>query len=171
MNWLDILILVIVSFLSFLGWRTGLVRAAVALGGLAAGIYIAGQFFDELGPQLKSFIDNENGARVAAFLILFLMVMAGAVVAGKIVRQVLTLLLLGWVDKMGGLGLGALVGLALCTGLALLVRSFPIGGLDQTVESSLLGSFLVENSPAVLGLLPRDFDLPAQLDLPSESVP
>lgn len=150
MNWLDAVILIVSFILAVIGWRTGIVRALVAFGGVGLAISLASKFFRELAEHLGDVISNENGAKALAFVIIFVVVILAAVIAGAIIRRVLQKLLLGWVDPVGGAILGILVAVGLCAGLSWLMQEFPIGGLDLAVRESLLASFLVDNYPVAL---------------------
>ena len=157
-NWLDGIVVIVVLVLGLIGWKTGIIRAVVALGGTAVGLFLAGQYYDDLGEQLESVIENPDGARVAGFVIIFLTIFVGAIIAGRLLRSVLRQLYLSWVDNAAGSAVGAFVGVALCTGLAVVLAVFPFGNLDKTVEDSLFGDFLVDNFTAVRTLLPEEFD-------------
>ena len=159
MNWLDAVIAIIILAVAYVGWKIGIVRAAVALGGTALGLFLAGQYYDDLGRQLERLIDAPNGAKVAAFLIIFAAVVVGAILVGKAVRRLLQVILLEWVDRVGGALLGALVGAALSTGLAAGLQAFPVLDLSRAVRDSLLADFLLRHYPAVLALLPKEFDI------------
>lgn len=158
MNWLDIVILTIVALLTFVGWRNGVLRVVVLLGGAVLGVYLAGQYYQTLGTQLESIISSPNGAKAAAFVIVFLIVLSIASVIVKALRGLLRVALLSWLDNGIGAILGAVVGLAISTGIAMGLQAFPIFDLAQAVQASFLGSFLVNNFPVILSLLPKEFD-------------
>ncbi len=75
------------------------------------------------------------------------------------------MLMLGWVDKGGGLVVGILLSFALMSAVLSVVDSFPVLSLEETVAESTFGSFLVEDFSVILEapkLLPDDLasDLP-----------
>ena len=109
MNWLDIVILTIVALLTFVGWRNGVLRVVVLLGGAVLGVYLAGQYYQTLGTQLESIISSPNGAKATAFVIVFLIVLSMASVIVKALRGLLRIALLSWLDN----GIGAILGLSL----------------------------------------------------------
>ena len=105
MNWVDIVILVLVIGLGFMGWRNGVIRLVFTLIGGIVGLVLAGQLFDDLAP-LVPIGDKEGVQQLIAFGVIFLAVLIGAWIAARLVKAVLTILLLGWVDSLAGLAIG-----------------------------------------------------------------
>lgn len=161
MNWLDIAIVVVVLGLTFLGWRTGVIRAAAAMVGVIAGVYLAGQFHEAVTDVLDTVITNPNGAKIAAFVLVFLVTLAAAAVAGGLLRRALKLFLLGWADGVVGGALGLVVGVSLMGALTLGLCAFPIGGLGKAVEDSTMAQSFM---PVVSGLLPEQIARYVDLD-------
>ena len=165
MNWLDIIILVIAGIAALIGWRIGLIRAVTSLVGIIVAIVLASQFFKEVAPLFEGVLDSENGANILGFLLIFVAVLIVTAVASTFVRSVINMLMLGWVDKGGGLVVGILLSFALMSAVLSVVDSFPVLSLEETVAESTFGSFLVEDFSVVLEapkLLPDDLtsDLP-----------
>ena len=159
MNWLDIVILVMTGVAALIGWRIGLVHTALSIVGIAVAIVLAGDFFQDVAPLFERIVDSENGANVLGFLLVFVVVLLAAAIVGAIVRKVLAKLMLGWIDAVGGLVLGAFLSLVLVSAVLSVVDSFPILDLEETIAESVIGSFLVEDFDVVLTapeLLPDD---------------
>ncbi len=64
--------------------------------------------------------------------------------------------MLGWVDKVGGAAIALFIGLGSLSALLAILTRFPVGGVDKTIEASLLGSFLVDNFRLLIALLPQE---------------
>lgn len=160
MNWLDIVILAAVGFITLAGWRMGGIHMGVTGAGIVVGIALASRLHDRVKPVITRFVDSENGAEVGAFIGIFILVLAASVVAGWTVRSVLNRLMLGPVDKVVGLGVGVAVTFAIGSALLSAVQSYPVFGLEDTIASSTLGSFLADNFDVVmrgLRFVPDDF--------------
>lgn len=158
MNWLDILIIVVVGLLAFMGWRRGVLQVVIALGGVIVGIAVAGRIYKPLGSAFSGVIDSEGMAQIAAFAVIFLAIMAAAMFLGRLVRQTLRFLLLAWVDNLAGMALGALVGAAISSALIIAMGVLPVASLKNAVEDSALATGLVDNMRVLLALLPKEFD-------------
>ena len=68
--------------------------------------------------------------------------------------------MLGWIDKLGGLVLGGLVGIGLFVGVAGLLVNFPISGVSAFVEQSVLVKELTladQDLSSVLSFVPEWF--------------
>ena len=155
MNWLDIVILVIVAASTFVGLRNGLIKTVLSLTGLIIGIILAGRYYVSLAERL-SFIPQDNIAQVVAFALILIVVMVIAAVLAAILKWVTSLVMLGWVNHLGGAVLGFVLGAIFGAALLTLWVKFP--SASGTIKSSSLANLLLDRFPAVLSLLPDEFD-------------
>jgi membrane protein required for colicin V production len=155
MNWLDIIIAVILAVATFYGLKTGIIKAVLSLVGLIVGVVLAGRYYSALAGSL-TFISNEGVARAVAFGAIIIMVMVIAAVLAGVLKWLTRLVMLGWVNHLGGAILGLLLGAIFCGALLTLWGNF-LGAPDVFTESALAG-FLLDGFPAVLALLPDEFD-------------
>jgi len=154
MNWLDILLIIVLLVFVILGFRQGIIRGALLLAGMVIGALVAGYFYIDLGDWLP--ISNTTTARIVAFLIIFGIILILAMIAAFMLRKAATALKLGFLDKLLGALFGFVAG-AVITGvvLALLAHFFNV---ESTIGESWVASMLLERVPAVLALLPEEFD-------------
>ena len=162
MNWVDIMILVLVLGAGFMGWRNGVIRWAFTLVGGIIGVVLAGQLYKTLAPAVP-FGDSDAVKQLVAFGVIFVAVMIGAWIAARIVRATLNVLLLGWVDTAGGIGVGVLVGAVAATAIISVMGSLPVGAVQDAVNESTLAEPLSDNLGFVRGFLPSEFDQIQQL--------
>ena len=154
MNWLDILILVGLTVPAFVGLRRGLIKSALSLAGIIIGVVLAGNFYQSFSKTL-AFIHNEDAANIIAFVLILVAVMAIAAVLACLLKSAARVVMLGWVDNVGGAVFGLLMGAILWGAiLAIWVKLFD----SELVTASLLASVLLDKFPLVLGLLPGEFD-------------
>ena len=154
MHWLDIIIAVVLIFPIFTGLKQGLIKAALSLAGLIVGVILASNFYQQLAGAL-GFIANKDIANVVAFIVVLVVVMIIANVAAALLKATAKVVMLGWVDHLGGAVFGFLMG-AMFMGaiLAAFVKFFGTG----MVTESWLAAILLDKFPLVLGLLPSEFD-------------
>ncbi|MFQ5826205.1 MAG: CvpA family protein [Dehalococcoidia bacterium] len=157
MNWLDWAILIILVVSAFSGLKRGLIKTVISLAGLIIGIILAGQFDTALAAKL-TFIPKPELARTAAFVIILVAALVASNWAASLLRKVASMLLLGWLDRLGGGALGVVMGGAICGALLAMAAKFPFFNLEGSVSSSWLAAILLDKFPLLLAFLPEEFD-------------
>lgn len=155
MNWLDIVILVLIAVPTVTGLKIGIIKALFTVVGMIIGVVLAGRFSEQLGGVL-TFISDPGWAKIAAFAIILIAVMVIASVLAAVIKWVISAVLLGWVNRLGGAVLGFIMGAVFCGALLSIWVKFI--GAGETIDSSALARFLLDIFPFVLALLPAEFD-------------
>ncbi|MBI2288409.1 MAG: CvpA family protein [Chloroflexi bacterium] len=155
MNWLDIVILIILGIATFSGLRIGIIKAALSLAGMIAGVILAGRYYIPLAGQL-SFIPQDNVAKGVAFAIILIGTMLIASTLAMLLKWAVSAVMLGWVNHLGGAAFGLVLGAIFCG--ALLATTARFLGLSEVISQSSLATILLDRFPAVLALLPDEFD-------------
>ena len=189
MNWLDIVIVAVVVIAALAGAKTGLIAAAFTAVGILIGLPLAGQISDKIGGLFDEATTSDTVVTVVSYAIIVIAALVIGGVVARIIRPFLsaaTLGLAGMADKLGGLGLGAIIGLAVSGGLILGMARFAynfevpelvadripdVAQTRESVEGALTDSVLVpifiditDAIPAsALGYVPSDFK--ASLDI------
>jgi membrane protein required for colicin V production len=155
MNWLDIVIIVILAIGVFMGLKTGLIKMVITLAGLILAIFLAGRLYQALADKM-TFISSEKAAQILAYIIILVLVMIAAAVVAWLLSKIVSAILLGWLNRLGGAIFGLLIG-AIFMGAILAIWA-EYGGGTGTISHSWLGKLLVDKFPLVLALLPGEFD-------------
>lgn len=158
MNWLDIVIIVIIVVPMFLGFRRGLIGTILPLVGIVLGVIVAGRGYGSVANWLSNWLESPAQAKIVAFILIFILFMIAITVVTKLVRGFLGFLLLGWIDKFGGLVFGLVMGGVVAGALLSIVSRFFTARVEATVADSALAAFLLDKFPFVLYLLPKEFD-------------
>jgi len=154
MNWLDIVIMIGIGVVTFFGVRKGIIKIALTLAGLVVGIFLAGRYY-VLFSQHLTFIHQPGWAKVAAFAIIFIGVMAIAIVLARLLGRAASAMMLGWANRLGGGILGFVVGALFCG--ALLAMWVKFLGMTGAIAGSTIAPILLNQFPRVLVLLPKEF--------------
>jgi len=154
MNWLDIVIIVVIALSVFNGLRSGLIKMLFSVAGIIVGIILAGRFADDFAGVL-TFIPDD-WAKIAAFAIILVAVMIVAWILGTVLSKLISLVLLGWVNRIAGAVLGLFIGAFLMGAILSIWVNYL--GPSETVSNSALANFLLDKFPIALGLLPSEFD-------------
>ncbi len=156
MHWLDIVIIVVIAISAFIGLRIGIIKAILSLAGLIVGVILAGSYYVPLSEQL-AFIPQANVAKIVAFAIILIGVMIIASVLAWLLKKVASMMMLGWVNRVGGAVFGLALGAIFCSALlAIWVKFLGIAG---AIAESGLATILLDRIPVVLALLPDEFDV------------
>ncbi len=156
MVWLDIVILVVLAVGTFIGLRIGIIKAALSLAGLIVGVILAGRYNVPLS-KLLSFIPQAEVAKVVAFAIILIGVLLAAGILAAVLKWITSVVMLGWVNHLGGAVFGLVLGAILCG--ALLATWVKFLGMPEVINKSTLAVILLDHFPVVLALLPGEFDV------------
>ena len=154
MNWLDMAILVIIAVPTFISLKAGVIKAVLSLAGLIVGILLAGRYYATLAEQL-TFISQNSLANIAAFAIILIGIMIITGVVASLLKWIVSAIMLGWVNRIGGAVFGFLLGALFCSALLAIWAKF-LG--TATLEDSALAILLLDRFPMILALLPGEFD-------------
>ncbi|MFC2066035.1 CvpA family protein [Chloroflexota bacterium] len=154
MNWLDITIIVLIVIPTFIGLSRGLIKAVLSLVGVIVGVILAGQYHAALGAQL-TFISQPNVANIVAFAIILIGVMIIAGVTASLLKSMVSAVMLGWVNHLGGAAFGFALGAIFCGALLAIWAKFL--GVSGAIAESTLAILLLDRFPLILALLPDEF--------------
>lgn len=141
MNWLDIVVIVVIALTGFMGWRLGIIKPLLGVGGTLVGIYCGFQFYINVSTSL-TFIENESIQKLIAFILIVVLIVLVFVLFANLLLKLLSFFFLGWVDRTGGVVLGVFVGVFILSALILLISSYQLWSFNEIVSESILGKLL-----------------------------
>ncbi|TET14452.1 MAG: hypothetical protein E3J81_06675 [Dehalococcoidia bacterium] len=139
MNWLDAVVFLILIIPTFIGFKRGLAKTALPLLGIVSGVVLAGVFHGHMADWLSSWLKSPNQAKVAAFLIIFVLFITVGLLLLWLLRKSLRLFRFGW----GGLTSTVLPLVGILLGLTL-------AGLFYGSMADSLSSWLESRSQATI---------------------
>lgn len=164
MNLLDWLIVVVLVIGTLLGSYWGAIRQVLAIVGVLASISIAGRTYpvvaERLGGILPTAPDQHN---LLAFVLVLIVVSAVISLLATLLRRFAGLLLLGWLDRLVGGGLGLIQSMLFLGAIVAALTAFPAVGITEQVAGSRLAPILKLPVQVDLTLLPQRFQLPNRL--------
>ena len=155
MNWLDIVILVLLAIPTVIGLKMGIIKMVLSIAGVIIGVLLAGRLYVPFAESL-SFISDPGVAKIVAFAIILIGVMIVASVLASLLKKIVSIVLLGWVNRLGGAVFGFLVGAIFCGAILSVLGNFI--SESTVVGDSFLARVLLDNFPLVLALLPDELD-------------
>ena len=124
MNPFDILIIVILGYSLVRGLFRGLVKEVSSIIGVLGGFYAAYTYYMVLAGLLSGLIHDTAYLNILSFLIIFCGVLIIIGILGVIIKYLLNIAFLGWVDRFGGVVFGVLKGILIVSILFITLTAF-----------------------------------------------
>ncbi len=124
MNPFDIIIIVILGYSLVRGLFRGLVKEVSSIIGVLGGFYAAFTYYTKLARLLSGLIDNAAYLNILSFLIIFCSVLIIVGLLGIIIKYLLNIAFLGWVDRIGGIVFGVVKGILIVSILFITLTTF-----------------------------------------------
>ena len=154
-NWLDPAVVGIIAISGLFGLFRGLLRSLAGIAGVVLGALFAGQLADKVDPALKQAgIQHPAINGRWAFLIAFVAIVIAVEFAANLLVWVQRFMMLGWLDRAGGLALGLARGVLLSMILLAGFAQFDSAQFNQQATQSQVATWLWENAPSLASMLP-----------------
>ncbi len=160
MNPFDILISVILGYSLVRGLFRGLVKELSSIIGVLGGFYAAYTYYMVLARLLSGLIKDPVYLNILSFLIIFCLVLIFVSILGVIIKYLLNITFLGWVDRIGGVGFGIVKGILIVSILFITLTAFLPKGTPFIKNSALaphVSWFSEKMAKAVSKEMKRDF--------------
>lgn len=158
MTWIDWAILAFIALGALRGMRNGLIRQVVGLASAIIGGVIAANLYPRLAENIDFIIEGIAMRQLAAFAAIFIGCLVLGQIAAQILRTAASLLLLGPLDRLGGLALGFLQSTLIVAFLLYALTAFPaIPGLGEPLADSVVAPYFLERLPLLQQMLPESF--------------
>lgn len=161
MTILDFILLIILFFFTFSGFWFGLIHTLGALVGTIAGVLVAGYYFEQLANVVNPiFMGNENLAKIAAFLLIFIVVnrLVGLVfwLINKVFKLIAIIPFLKTINRLAGALLGLLEGALVLGVILVMIGKFPFADfIIPAIQSSDVAKWLIQIGKILVPLLPE----------------
>lgn len=160
MNFLDYILLVIVTIFAILGYRKGIIVSLVTIGALILGIYAAVNFSNYLDATLMEHLKpSRKWLPFLSFTITFLLVLVGMLLIGKLMEKLIDVVGLGFVNRLFGSILGIVKGIILASILFFIAVTIDHKGKWLTAEhknKSFFYNQLARVFPVMIGWMGED---------------
>lgn len=124
MNPFDIIIVVILGYCLVRGIFRGLVKEVSSIIGVLGGFYAAYTYYSMLAKLLSELIKETSYLNILSFLIIFCSVLIIVNILGVIIKYLLNIAFLGWVDRIGGVAFGCVKGILIASVLFITFTAF-----------------------------------------------
>jgi membrane protein required for colicin V production len=155
MNPLDVMVIVILGFCLVRGIFRGLIKEVSSIVGVLAGFYAAYAYYPWPGKLLSRWIVNPGYRNIVGFLIIFLMVLFIVGVLGILIKYVLKIASLGWLDRICGAGFATVKGILIVAVVILMLTTFLPKGAP-IIAGSLLSPYVMRVSGMMIKIVPDE---------------
>ena len=155
MNTLDMVIVVVLCFCLIRGIFRGLIKEVASIIGVLGGFYAAYTYYPRLAKIMSSWISNTGYLNILSFMIIFCVVLIIISILGIIIKYLLNIAFLGWVDRICGAGFSLLKGVLIVSVVLLILTAFLPQGA-ALVKQSLLAPHVVVVSEKMAKVVSKD---------------
>lgn len=155
MNGFDIAIFLVLALAALGGFRQGFILQVATILGAVAALGIARLEYPDVRTSLEHHLPHSPWVTVIAYVAVFLLVWAAVVILARKIRSLARLMMLGWMDRVGGAIVGLIEGALVVELLLYLARRAPHHGLRSLAAHSALAPTFLHFSPTLNHLFPH----------------
>jgi len=155
MNPFDVFIIVILGFCLIRGLFRGLVKEVSSIIGVLGGFYAAYSYYPVVAKWLSRLMSNSAYLNILGFLIIFCVVLIIVNILGIILKYLLNIAFLGWVDRIFGIAFGIVKGVLIVAVLFIILTAFLPKGV-ALIKNSLLAPHVIWVSENMAKVIPQD---------------
>lgn len=155
MNAVDIIMLVALALATFSGFRRGFVLEMAGIFGAVVAFAIARLEYADVRTTLEQFLPHSPWLTIVAYLLVFLVVWGAIVILARKIRSLVRLMMLGWLDRLGGAVIGLVQGALLIELLLYFARRVPNTGLRHLAHHSALAPIFLSVMPLLKHAFPH----------------
>ncbi len=147
------------------GLFRGLVKEVSSIIGVLGGFYAAYSYFPMVAKLLSGIIQEESYLNILSFMIIFCGILLLISILGVVIKYLLNIAFLGWIDRICGVGFGLIKGVLIITVIFIILTTFLSKG-TPLIKKSILAPHVIWISEQMVGLVSDDMknDFFAKLD-------
>ncbi len=124
MNFLDIVLIGIVSLFLLRGFFRGLVQEILSLIAVILAVVLASRYHPLVAPHLKLYFTSEMTVSVLSYVLIFLATIIIFWLLAKFIKSILEISLLGWIDRLAGGVFGIIEGILISLICLMFLQTF-----------------------------------------------
>ncbi|MDD2388843.1 MAG: CvpA family protein [Desulfobacterales bacterium] len=154
MNPFDIVIIVILGYCLIRGIFRGLIKELSSIVGVFGGFYAAYTYYSQVSTYLGEWIDSRTYLDIVSFLIVFCLVFIVISILGVIIKYIMNIAFLGWIDRIFGAVFGVLKGVLIASILLIILTAFLPPNV-RIVKNSRLAPHVTSISEQMVLIVPE----------------
>ena len=161
---LDVVMILIMGFCLIRGIFRGLIKEISSLVGVLAGYYAAYTYYGYPAKLLSKWLSDTGYINLLSFFIIFCLVFLTISILGVIIKYLLNISFLGWVDRICGAGFGLIKGVLIASILLVALTAFLPKG-TPVVKKSFLAPHVAIVSETMVKVVPKQMKQPFNVNL------
>jgi membrane protein required for colicin V production len=137
------------------GFFRGLIKEISSIIGVLGGFYAAYTYYMQIAVYFSKWITNDSYRYLICFLIIFCVVFITISIIGIIIKYILNIAFLGWVDRICGAGFGIIKSILIISVLLIAFTAFLPKGASF-VKKSMLAPHVNAVSEKMIKVVPKD---------------
>lgn len=155
MNAIDLLILILLAFTTFAGFRQGFILEIAGILGAIAALSVARLEYADVRTILEQFAAKSPWLTIVSYLLVFLLVWGAIIIVARKLRLLVRLMMLGWMDRLGGAIIGLVEGALLVAMLLYFARRVPQADIRHLGNHSALAPIFLSVMPLLSHVFPH----------------
>jgi len=158
LNPFDIAIIVVIAFCLIRGAFRGIIKEASSIVGVIAGVWAAYSYyvpFSRVIEKVGQIFPNPSYVDIISFLFIFVFVFAAVSALGILIKYLMKIVFLSWVDKVCGAGFGLVKGFMIVSVLLMILTAFLDPG-TPIVKNSILSPYVSTASETMARFASKD---------------
>jgi membrane protein required for colicin V production len=155
MNPFDTIITIILGYCLIRGFFRGLIKEISSIIGVMGGFYAGYTYYLNISKPLSAWISNPAYAKILGFMLLFCGVFIFVSILGVIIKYLMNIAFLGWVDRICGVFFGIAKGILICSVLLMILTAFLPKGTPM-IKDSLLAPHVSRVSEIMAQLVSKE---------------
>ena len=159
MNWLDVVILIVISIFALLGLKRGLIKEIISIIAIVGGIVAGVLFYPYLGEVLikTSFIKSKSIASISGFLLIMFFIFVLIKLIGYVLTKIVGTLKLNWFNRICGGCFGTIKGVIISF-LIIAALGFILSEKEPPFKNSFFVPYIKESLSILKEIIPDEFD-------------
>jgi membrane protein required for colicin V production len=156
LNWLDIVLLILFAISMISGFLKGFARIGIGAAVTFFGILFAIAFFGVVGSYFQPYVSSLGVANFLGFVIILVGSSLGGTVLGSLAAKFFRSVGLGWLDRLLGVGVGALRGLLVAIAIVMALVAFTPRPPAKSVVESSIAPYVIDSAKVLVSIAPKD---------------
>ena len=155
MNPFDVFIIIVICYSVIRGLFRGLVKEVSSIIGVLGGFYAAYSYYPTVAKLIAGLVKDPSYLKILSFLIIFCAILIIISIIGVVIKYLLNVAFLGWIDRLCGVFFGMIKGVLIVTVLFIILTTFLPKGAPL-IKQSVLAPHVTWISEKMVNLVSKE---------------